>query len=129
MDGSFQEIRREEALGIFPSTGLLQHHHLKSEAIFFQHGKIYPVLGPLPKSEDKNAPQAERPWILLFESHGQVIKGLPTFDDDITLHLNTTPAAKENPTLTLVPPQTNEAAPEDEESRLLKEMEELLKGA
>lgn len=93
MDGSTQELSRDGILGVFPCEHLFRHAQLKSDAIFYKNGRLIPVLGPLP--------EGERAWILLFETHGQVIRELPAFDDDAA-------------TLSLV------EAPESEEDLLLK---------
>jgi hypothetical protein len=75
MDGSVKEIEREVISGVYPCQHLFSHPQLKSDAVLYLNGKIYPVLGPLPA-------RGSEPWILLFETHGQVIDGLPVFDDD-----------------------------------------------
>lgn len=124
MDGSLQEVRREEVFGLYPATALLRHPLLKSEAIFCHKGKLIPIAGPLPETLDLTLPVNERPWLMLFAGHAQVIYGLPEFDDDIS-HSKTAPTLVKasTPTLELV------ENTDEEEARLLEEMEELLKSA
>ena len=74
MDGSTQELSRDGILGVYPCEHLFRHPQLKSDAILYRNGRLLPVLGPLP--------EGKRAWILLFETHGQVIRDLPAFDDD-----------------------------------------------
>lgn len=77
MDGNTQELSLDGILGVYPCDHLFRHPQLKSDAIIYENGRLLPVLGPLP--------EGKRAWILLFETHGQVIRELPTFDDDATL--------------------------------------------
>lgn len=76
MDESTQELSRDGILGVFPCTGLFRHPQLKSDAVIYQNGRLLPVLGPLPAA-------GASAWLLLFETHAQVIKSLPEFDDDV----------------------------------------------
>lgn len=76
MDGTTQELSRDGILGVYPCEHLFRHPQLKSDAILYRNGRLLPVLGPLP--------EGKRAWILLFETHGQVIRELPAFDDDQT---------------------------------------------
>lgn len=85
MDGTTQELSRDGILGVFPCEHIFRHPQLKSDAIVYKNGRLLPVLGPLP--------EGKRAWILLFETHGQVIRDLPAFDDDrATLKLVEAPA-------------------------------------
>lgn len=123
MDGSLQEVRRNEALGLVPVEGLLRHPLLVSAAIFCYQGKILPVLGPLPEKIQNSGPCESRPWLMIFADHAQVVRGLPQFNDDIR-------PKKAAPTL--VSPKTPkkvEISDDEEEARLLQEMEDLLKSA
>jgi hypothetical protein len=129
LDGSSQEIPREEILGLVPLTGLFRHPLLRFEAVLYTRGRVLPVTGPLPATGGKSSgPVETRPWLVLFHDHAQVVHGLPLFDDDVSLER----------TLELVPgpvaaapePESRSLEPDDEEeSRLLQEMEELLKSA
>jgi hypothetical protein len=123
MDGSLQEIRRDEVEGLYPALGLLRHPLLLSEAVLCLHGKLVPVAGPLSDSTSNDAPVEERPWILSMGTHAQVVRGLPQFNDDISL-ARPTPitSAKASAEVTVDPLEGEEAA-------LLQEMEELLRSA
>jgi len=92
MDGSTQELSRDGILGVFPCQHLFRHSQLKSDAVVYKNGRLLPVLGPLP--------EGDRAWILLFETHGQVIRELPAFDDDAV-------------SLSLVPTSSEEESDED----------------
>jgi hypothetical protein len=124
MDGSRQEIRRDEVVGIFPFAGILSHPLLRSDGILYFRGRLIPVQGPLP--DDATAGSVDdRPWLMVLHTHAQAIRGLPAFNDEITLG---------KPVLVPAPaeegePITREGSFDDEEARLLQEMEELLKSA
>lgn len=75
MDGSTQDLSRDGILGVFPCEHLFRHPQLKADAVVYKNGQLVPVLGPLP--------EGGRAFILLFETHGQVIRDLPAFDDDV----------------------------------------------
>lgn len=83
MDGSQIEIPREDALEIIPYRHVFSHQMLKSpvEGLLAHHGKLVPVLGPMPKSFDKTTSVDNRPWLLLMKGCAQVIRGLPTFQE------------------------------------------------
>lgn len=118
MDGRTVEIPRDLVLGIFPAAALFRHPLLKHQAVFCHQGKIYPLEGPVASGADT--------WLLVTATHGHLIKGLPRFDDD--------PALAPDASLTLAPAAPSVGTTEqdfdsDEEARLFKEMEELLKSA
>ena len=87
MDGTTQELSRDGILGVYPCEHLFRHPQLKSDAIIYKNGRLIPVLGPLP--------EGKRAWILLFETHGQVIRELPAFDDDVAASGSSGPAESE----------------------------------
>jgi hypothetical protein len=86
MDGSTQELSRDGILGVYPCEHLFRHPQLKSDAVIYKNGRLLPVLGPLP--------EGKRAWILLFETHGQVIRELPAFDDDVSANSATEESAE-----------------------------------
>jgi hypothetical protein len=127
VDGSTKEIRREEIQGIAPLEGILSHAELRFDAIVYREDRILPVAGPIPDPRETTSSH-ERFWLMLLQDHAQVILGLPRFDDDITLSaLAMAPQTGK----TSLPAQEQEKAEisDDEETRLLAEMEELLKSA
>ena len=87
MDGTTQELSRDGILGVYPCEHLFRHPQLKSDAIIYKNGRLLPVLGPLP--------EGKRAWILLFETHGQVICDLPAFDDDVIIVESSKPTETE----------------------------------
>lgn len=138
MDGNVKEVQREELRGIFPWREPLRNPHLRTDGVIYHQGFLYPVQGPLALEGEENGPITERAWYLLCDGYAQVIRGLPAFDDDISLNLvpvreRPAPVAAPAPALSLVPA---EAAPvaaaasiseAEEEAQLLKELEDLLK--
>jgi hypothetical protein len=143
MDGSAQEISREETRGLIAWRAPLTNPQLKAHGVIFHGGTVLPVYGPL--AYDAAGSVSERPWLLVLKDRVQVIRGLPTFDDDISLGIvpeRTRPA----PTLVKMPEPTEEAlltspaAPaaeasaltrseEEEEAQVLQELEELLRAS
>src|SRR4051812_21295580 len=83
MDGSLQEIPREEALEILTYRHVLQNKFLKApiEGLIVHRGKVIPVMGPLPQPGDETNEFEIRPWILLTKDRAQVILGMPDFQE------------------------------------------------
>lgn len=85
MDGSISEISRGDARGLVPFEHVFTSPFLKTpiEGIVCHKGVPLPVLGPMPKDSDLGAAMNERPWIIVFEDHAQVIRGMPDFGDAV----------------------------------------------
>lgn len=102
IDGSQLEIPREEALELVPYRHVLVSAHLKSpaEGLLCHRGKLIPVLGPLPDSNDGKSVD-KRAWILLIKGCAQVIQGLPNFQEagEASVHEFPTSTAEENEAL------------------------------
>lgn len=130
MDGDTREIPREDVVGIYPAHGLLRHPALRDAAIFCFGGKIYPVTGPVGENTPSGA-FADRPWILLFSDHAEMIRGLPSFEDEIDLHpaLADTLAFPKALVAETFPSSLAEDETSEEEAQLLAEVEALLKTA
>jgi hypothetical protein len=149
MDGSTQELPRETVRGVAPWRAPLQNPRLKSDGVIFYGGTLLPVQGPF--TEQPSGKVNDRAWFLILEKSVQVIRGLPTFDDDFALNLVPEPkrpakapvlvavAAEEdyfeaeNPFIPaaeakpiLVPAARTE---EEEEAQVLQELEDLLRTA
>ena len=150
MDGSTQEVPRKEIKGFLPLPTLFRNPHLKADALAYHGGNLVPVLGPLADGQGLEKFE-NRAWLLMMGDHAQVVRGLPAFDDDRVLEI--VPArAKPAPRLVAAPepvveipsaeasidvlaesaPAIVAAAPlseEEEESNLMKELEEMFKAA
>lgn len=139
MDGSVKEVEREELRGIFPWREPLRNPHLRTDGVIYHQGFLYPVQGPLALEGEERGPITERAWFLLCDGYAQVIRGLPAFDDDVSLNLvpvreRVTPVTKPAPSLALVAGEAPVPAAAasgiseaEEEAQLLKELEDLLK--
>jgi hypothetical protein len=113
MDGRQVEVSREEALEILPYRHVFRSSHLKDPVagIYCHHGKIIPVLGPLPDSAEGKTVD-EKPWLLLMNGHAQVVRGLPEFSEAGAI-------AEATPFM----------ISQDEETSLLSELDDLVKSA
>jgi hypothetical protein len=151
MDGSTQEVPREEIKGFLPLPPLFRNPHLKADALAYHGGILVPVLGPIGETQGLEKIE-NRAWLLMMGEHAQVVRGLPAFDDDIKLEIvpvraqpapklvaiSATEPAVEIPTAVAIAEAFAEAAPhapvaalteEEEESNLMKELEEMFKAA
>lgn len=83
MDGSTCEINRADARGLVPYARVFASPLLRApiEGVLCHKGKPLPVLGPLPSADEISRDINNRPWIVIFEDHAQVIRGLPDFGD------------------------------------------------
>jgi hypothetical protein len=143
LDGSTKEVSREEVRGVFAWRAPLTNPQLKSDGVIYHGGKLLPVFGP--PAEASIGGVDERAWLLVCEKHVQVIRGLPTFSDDI--ELNIVPELKRAAPIFLAAPAEEHAilsaeaatrestvsAPgrseEEEEAQVLQELEELLRAS
>lgn len=81
MDGKKKELCVDRIRELIAYEGLLVSSQVRFpfEAIIYYHNALLPVLGPLPKTWDSSASEDERPWLLVFTDHAQVVLGLPEF--------------------------------------------------
>jgi hypothetical protein len=81
LDGSISEIARSDARGLLPFANVFTSPNLRYpiEGVVCHKGKPLPILGPMPDATDLQADIEQRPWIIVFADHAQVIRGLPDF--------------------------------------------------
>ncbi|RZA00006.1 MAG: hypothetical protein EOP11_18800 [Proteobacteria bacterium] len=149
MDGTTQELPRESVRGVAPWRAPLQNPRLKSDGVIFYGGTLLPVQGPF--AEQTSGKVNDRAWFLILEKSVQVIRGLPTFEDDISLNLVPEPKRNAKPPVlvavtaeedffeaeaafTAAPEAKPISAPaarteEEEEAQVLQELEDLLRTA
>lgn len=139
MDGSTQEISRENVRGLFAWRAPLTNPRFKSDGVIFHDGSLLPVRGPLANSAGTGSVH-ERAWLLVCDKHVQIIRGLPAFDDEVSLGI--VPEVKRSvatPVVAKAIPMAMAVAPtgpapslrseEEEEAQVLQELEDLLRAA
>jgi hypothetical protein len=76
LDNTVQELAPEQVRCLLPYRGVFAHKSLRNAGIFYFRGEVVSLQGPLPAGD------ADDVWILHLGTYGQVIQGLPIFEED-----------------------------------------------
>ena len=79
VEGESQEIDAQNVREVIPYQGVFTSPFIKKpyEGAVAYKGEILPVIGPMAYLWNPAGPFEERPWLLIFKDHAQVIEGLP----------------------------------------------------